>query len=71
MGRVKWDLKGKDKRVHITKETLECLSGDYEVEPGNGSDRDSYLRDHNVQTFLIVAGDRYGQVSASLPRTIA
>ncbi|XP_046396732.1 adenylate cyclase type 6-like [Ischnura elegans] len=48
-------------RVHLTKETLECLAGDYEVEPGFGGERDAYLRDHNVQTFLIVAGDRYGQ----------
>ncbi|XP_071451517.1 adenylate cyclase type 6-like [Hetaerina americana] len=50
-------------RVHLTKETLECLAGDYEVEPGNGGERDVYLRDHNVQTYLIVAGDRYGQSS--------
>lgn len=41
-------------RVHITKETLKCLDGDYEVEPGNGGDRNSYLKDHNIDTYLIV-----------------
>ncbi|KAL5291164.1 ADCY5 family protein [Megaselia abdita] len=46
-------------RVHITKETLICLDGDYEVEEGNGCDRNSYLKDHEIQTFLIVPGDIY------------
>ncbi|XP_038044387.1 adenylate cyclase type 5-like [Patiria miniata] len=42
-------------RVHITTPTLKFLNGDYEVEPGNGKDRNSYLRDHNIDTYLIVA----------------
>lgn len=42
------------RRVHITKETLKCLGDDYVVEPGNGGERNSYLRDHNIETFLIV-----------------
>ena len=46
-------------RVHITKETLRCLDGDYEVEPGHGGERNSYLRDHNIETYLIVPGDTY------------
>ncbi|PSN33648.1 Adenylate cyclase type 6 [Blattella germanica] len=46
-------------RVHVTKETLLCLDGDYEVEPGNGGERNSYLRDHNIETYLIVPGDTY------------
>lgn len=46
-------------RVHITKETLACLEGDYEVEEGNGGERNTYLRDHNVQTYLIVPGDTF------------
>nr|CAD7440031.1 unnamed protein product [Timema bartmani] len=41
------------------KETLEYLEGDYEVEPGNGGERNSYLRDHNIETYLIVPGDTY------------
>ncbi|XP_060064547.1 uncharacterized protein LOC132544906 [Ylistrum balloti] len=40
-------------RVHLTKETLRHLDDQYEVEPGNGGDRDPYLREHGVQTFLI------------------
>ncbi|KAH1023903.1 hypothetical protein HUJ05_003481 [Dendroctonus ponderosae] len=42
-------------RVHITKETLKCLGNDYMVEPGHGGERNSYLKDHNIDTFLIVA----------------
>ncbi|KAK4879136.1 hypothetical protein RN001_007282, partial [Aquatica leii] len=46
-------------RIHITKETLLCLDGDYEVEAGNGGDRNSYLKDHNIDTYLIVPKDSY------------
>ncbi|KAL7733742.1 hypothetical protein ACLKA6_011472 [Drosophila palustris] len=46
-------------RVHITKETLKCLDGDYEVEVGKGADRNSYLKDHQIETYLIVPGDIY------------
>ncbi|XP_017861187.1 PREDICTED: uncharacterized protein LOC108612728 isoform X3 [Drosophila arizonae] len=46
-------------RVHITKETLKCLDGDYEVEEGKGADRNSYLKDHQIETYLIVPGDIY------------
>ncbi|KAK6632591.1 hypothetical protein RUM43_013359 [Polyplax serrata] len=41
-------------RVHITKATLLQLNGKFQVEPGNGEDRESYLADHKVETFLIV-----------------
>ncbi|XP_071955270.1 adenylate cyclase type 5-like [Antedon mediterranea] len=40
-------------RVHITDVTKDYLNGDYEVEPGHGMDRNSYLRDHNINTWLI------------------
>ncbi|XP_055844529.1 adenylate cyclase type 6 [Episyrphus balteatus] len=46
-------------RVHITKETLKCLDGDYEVEEGKGGERNSYLKDHEIETYLIVPGDTY------------
>ncbi|KAF5269198.1 hypothetical protein FQR65_LT02499 [Abscondita terminalis] len=46
-------------RIHITKETLLCLNGDYEVEAGNGGDRNTYLKDHNIDTYLIVPKDSY------------
>ena len=40
-------------RVHITKSTLDHLHGEYEVEAGNGRDRNSTLREQQVETFLI------------------
>ncbi|XP_048004366.1 adenylate cyclase type 6-like [Leguminivora glycinivorella] len=44
-------------RVHITKETLQCLGTDYKVEPGHGDQRNAYLKDHNIETYLIVPDD--------------
>lgn len=41
-------------RVHITKETLDYLNGEYEIEPGQGIERNNYLRDHNIDTYLII-----------------
>lgn len=40
-------------RVHISEATFLCLNGAYEVEQGNGQDRDNYLREHDVKTYLI------------------
>ncbi|XP_016053785.1 PREDICTED: adenylate cyclase type 1 [Miniopterus natalensis] len=45
-------------KVHITKTTLTCLNGDYEVEPGHGQERNSFLRAHNIETFFIVPSHR-------------
>lgn len=45
---------GEPGRVHITQATLDCLHGEYEVEPGNGSERNSELRKHNMITYFIV-----------------
>ena len=42
------------RKVHITKTTLACLNGDYEVEPGHGHERNSFLKTHNIETFFIV-----------------
>ncbi|XP_066141819.1 adenylate cyclase type 8 [Euwallacea fornicatus] len=44
---------GKPGQVHISEATYQRLNGAYEVEPGNGLERDSYLRDNNVTTYLI------------------
>lgn len=50
-------------RVHITKETLACLDGQYEVEEGQGSERNTYLKDHQIETYLIVPKDNFRTVS--------
>ncbi|CAF0857910.1 unnamed protein product, partial [Didymodactylos carnosus] len=41
-------------RVHISKDTLMNLGDEFDVEPGNGQERDAYLAEHNVQTYFIV-----------------
>ena len=33
-----------NRRVHISKATLDCLNGAYEVEAGEGDTRDAYLK---------------------------
>uniref|UniRef100_A0A9J7X5J3 Adenylate cyclase type 1 n=2 Tax=Cyprinus carpio TaxID=7962 RepID=A0A9J7X5J3_CYPCA len=45
-------------KVHITRATLECLNGDYEVEPGLGHERHSFLSKHAIETFFIVPSHR-------------
>ncbi|XP_076397120.1 adenylate cyclase type 6 isoform X1 [Megachile rotundata] len=53
-------------RVHITKETLDCLGGYYEVEEGRGGERNAYLKEHNIKTYLIIPGDTYkGNIPSS------
>lgn len=42
------------RRIHITKATLQYLNGDYEVEPGFGGERNAYLKEHNIETFLVL-----------------
>ncbi|XP_040020203.1 adenylate cyclase type 3 [Gasterosteus aculeatus] len=41
-------------RVHISQSTLECLHGEFDVEPGNGGERCDYLRERGIETFLVV-----------------
>lgn len=41
------------RKVHISKATLDYLGDAYEVDPGHGETRDTYLRTHGVETFLI------------------
>ncbi|XP_032323613.1 adenylate cyclase type 8 isoform X2 [Camelus ferus] len=40
-------------RIHISKATLDCLNGDYNVEEGYGKERNEFLRKHNIETYLI------------------
>ncbi|XP_063978331.1 adenylate cyclase type 2 isoform X2 [Diachasmimorpha longicaudata] len=41
-------------RVHITSATLDQLGDRFQVEPGNGSSRETYLADHKIETYLII-----------------
>eukprot|EP00102_Acyrthosiphon_pisum_P023590 XP_016660800.1 PREDICTED: adenylate cyclase type 5 isoform X3 [Acyrthosiphon pisum] len=41
-------------RIHITADTLKYLGNAYQVEPGNGGERNAFLKDHNIETYLIV-----------------
>ncbi|XP_056094614.1 adenylate cyclase type 6 isoform X2 [Rhinichthys klamathensis goyatoka] len=45
---------GQAGRIHITKATLQYLNGDYEVEPGYGGERNAYLNNNNIETFLVL-----------------
>ncbi|KAK3086906.1 hypothetical protein FSP39_025260 [Pinctada imbricata] len=40
-------------KVHITEKTLEYLGDQFDVDPGDGDRRDSYIARHNIKTFLI------------------
>lgn len=42
------------RRVHITSVTLEHLNGSYKVEDGEGQERDPYLKEHGVITYLVI-----------------
>ena len=65
MGREDWNFaaflsRGKvcfcipgHRRIHISKATLDCLNGDYNVEEGHGKERNEFLRKHNIETYLI------------------
>ena len=33
---------------------MECLHGEFDVEPGNGGDRCDYLRERGIETYLVV-----------------
>lgn len=41
-------------RTKTHRATLDCLGGEYEVEAGFGGSRDTYLREHGIDTFFII-----------------
>ncbi|KAJ8288338.1 hypothetical protein COCON_G00009970 [Conger conger] len=41
-------------RVHISQSTMECLHGEFSVEPGHGGDRCDYLKEKGIETYLVV-----------------
>lgn len=41
------------RRVHISEKTLQCLSGEFEVEPAFGEKREESLRIAGLKTYFI------------------
>lgn len=41
------------RRVHISEKTLQCLSGEFEVEPAFGEKREETLRIAGLKTYFI------------------
>ena len=44
--------------MHVTDAVLSHLDDAYDVECGNGMLRNDYLREHNVETYLIKGHNR-------------
>uniref|UniRef100_A0A8C3G806 Adenylate cyclase type 7 n=1 Tax=Cyclopterus lumpus TaxID=8103 RepID=A0A8C3G806_CYCLU len=55
-------------RVHITEATLKHLNKAYEVEDGNGHLRDPYLKELNIQTYLVIDPRDPSSHSRSAPK---
>ncbi|KAI2522611.1 ADCY3 isoform 8, partial [Pan troglodytes] len=47
--RLRWE------RVHISQSTMDCLKGEFDVEPGDGGSRCDYLEEKGIETYLIIA----------------
>jgi len=41
------------RRVHISEKTASALGDQFQLEPGDGGERDDYLREHDIKTFLV------------------
>ncbi|KAF1410244.1 Adenylate cyclase type 3, partial [Spheniscus magellanicus] len=41
-------------RVHISQSTMDCLKGEFEVEPGEGGSRCEYLKEKGIVTYLVM-----------------
>jgi hypothetical protein len=52
--------------VHISEATLTSLQGLYETLEGNGGDRDQYLAEHNIKTYLIDSSKHHCQNLSSV-----
>ncbi|XP_032150198.1 adenylate cyclase type 3 isoform X4 [Sapajus apella] len=42
-------------RVHISQSTMDCLKGEFDVEPGDGGSRCDYLDEKGIETYLVIA----------------
>lgn len=41
--------------MHISQSTLDCLKGEFDVEPGDGGSRCDYLEEKGIETYLVIA----------------
>lgn len=41
--------------MHISQSTMDCLKGEFDVEPGDGGSRCDYLDEKGIETYLIIA----------------
>lgn len=41
--------------MHISQSTLDCLRGEFDVEPGDGGSRCDYLEEKGIETYLVIA----------------
>ena len=41
-------------RIHITEAVYNQVKNDYQIEDGNGFERDRYLKDHKIKSYFIV-----------------
>lgn len=58
-----------NRRIHISRATLDCLDGSYQTEEGRGYERNEFLRKHNIDTFLICHKEEdLDKVEAELPK---
>ena len=46
-------LSSEPRRVHISQSTMDCLKGEFDVEPGEGGSRCDYLEEKGIETYLI------------------
>lgn len=47
-------LTSASRRVHISQNTMDCLKGEFEVEPGDGGSRCDYLKEKGIVTYLVL-----------------
>ncbi|XP_071804572.1 adenylate cyclase type 3-like [Asterias amurensis] len=52
-------------RVHISQDTYQCLSGEFDIEPGEGETRNDYIKDRGIKTYLIKVNKDVAQKSAA------
>lgn len=57
-------------RVHITEATLNHLDKAYEVEDGHGQQRDPYLKEMNIRTYLVIDPRVRGSAAAGWGATL-